>query len=235
MGVGSGDNGRALVHTAVIGRRRVSGVRRRVWRGRRRVSGGRRQVAGRVTMGSTPRGRVTSIVYKGGQFSLGFTLRLVAPNPSSRGVLCMTCAEFLWTGWADSRQICSKTNNEKLLSPMASGSGSGSGKRHGYVDLDAPNPSSEDPWDTRLIPAASIPSSGSSGSKKPKKARNPNRPGKEYANAAREIVLHYYKVRSLEMLHREFLDGDVDGFVNLCVDIGREITEKLEQTELYNN
>ena len=82
---------------------------------------------------------------------------------------------------------------------------------------------------------ASIRSSGSSGSKKPKKARNPNRPGKEYANAVREIVLLYYKVRSLEMLHQEFLDGGVDGFVSLCVDIGREITDKLEETELYNN
>ena len=118
---------------------------------------------------------------------------------------------------------------------MASGSGSGSSKRHRYFDLDAPNPSSEDPWDTRLVPAALIPSSGSSGSKKPKKARNPNRPRKEYADAAQEIVLHYYKVRSLEMLHWEFLDGGVDGFVYVCVDIGREITDKLEQTELYNN
>ena len=54
----------------------------------------------------------------------------------------------------------------------------------GYVDLDAPNPSGKDLWDTRLVPAASIQSSGSSGSKKSKKARNPNRPGKEYADAA---------------------------------------------------
>ena len=74
-----------------------------------------------------------------------------------------------------------------------------------------------------------------SGSKKPKKARNPNCPGKDYADAAREIVLHYYKVQSLEMLHREFLDGGVDGFVNLCANIGQEIMDKLEQTKLYNN
>ena len=118
---------------------------------------------------------------------------------------------------------------------MASGSGSRSSKRLGYVDLNAPNPSSEDPWNTKLVPTASIQSSGSSRSKKPKKARNPNRLGKEYAGAVREIVLHYYKVRSLEMLHREFLDGGVDGFVSLCADIGHEITDKLEETELYNN
>ena len=31
------------------------------------------------------------------------------------------------------------------------------------------------------------------------------------------------------------MDGGVDGFVNLCADIGREITDKLEQTKLYNN
>ena len=115
---------------------------------------------------------------------------------------------------------------------MVSGSSYGSGKRPGYVDLDAPNPSGEDLWDPRSIPAASHRSSGSSGSKK---AQNPNRPGKEYADVAREIVLHYYKVWSLEMLHREFLDGGVDGFLSLCADIGREITDKLEEIELYNN
>ena len=108
---------------------------------------------------------------------------------------------------------------------------SGSSKRLGYIDLDAPNPSSEDAWDTRSVSTALMRSSGSSGSKKPKKARNPNCPGKEYADATREIVLHYYKVRSLEMLHREFLDGGVDGFVSLCADIGREIIDKLEETE----
>ena len=118
---------------------------------------------------------------------------------------------------------------------MVSGSGSGSGKRPGYVDLDALNPSGEDAWDTRLVPTASIRSSGSSGSKKPKKAQNPNHPGKEYADATPWIVLYYYKVRSLEMLHWEFLDGGIDGFVSLCADIGREITDKLEETELYNN
>ena len=37
------------------------------------------------------------------------------------------------------------------------------------------------------------------------------------------------------MLHREFLDGGVDGFVSLCADIGWESTNKLEETELYNN
>ena len=118
---------------------------------------------------------------------------------------------------------------------MAFGSGFGSGKRAGYVDLDASNLSGEDPWDPRSVPTASHRSNRSSGSKKPKKAQNPNCPGKEYADAAQEIVLHYYKVRSLEMLQRDFLDGGVDGFVSLCTDIGWEITEKLEETELYNN
>ena len=39
----------------------------------------------------------------------------------------------------------------------------------------------------------------------------------------------------MEMLQREFLDGGVDGFLSLCADIGWEITNKLEETELYNN
>ena len=137
--------------------------------------------------------------------------------------------------WQTLIKFSNKSNNEQVLSPMASGSGSGSGKRPGYVDLDAPNPSGEDPWDPRSIPAASHRLSGSSGSKKPKKGQNPNRPEKEYADAAQEIVLHYYKVRSMQMLQREFLDAGVDGFLNLCTDIRREITDKLEDTELYNN
>ena len=101
------------------------------------------------------------------------------------------------TGWQTLAKFGNKSNNEQVLSPMASGSGSGSGKRPGYVDLDALNPSGEDLWDPRSVPAALHRSSGSSGSKKPKKGQNPNRPGKEYADAAREIVLHYYKVRSM--------------------------------------
>ena len=109
---------------------------------------------------------------------------------------------------------------------MASGLGYGSGKRLGDVDLDAPNPSGEDPWNPRSIPTASHRSSGSRRSKKSKKAQNPNRPGKEYVDAAREIVLHYYKVRSMEMLQREFLDSGVDGFLSLCADIQWEITNK---------
>ena len=40
----------------------------------------------------------------------------------------------------------------------------------------------------------------------------------------------------MEMLQREFLDGSVDRFLSLCADIGREIIDKLEDTELkYNN
>ena len=70
---------------------------------------------------------------------------------------------------------------------------------------------------------------------KPKKAQNPNHPGKEYADVPQEFVLHYYKMRSLEMLQREFLDSGVDEFLSLCTDIGREITDKLKEKELYNN
>ena len=106
------------------------------------------------------------------------------------------CGAFL-TRWQTLAKFGNKSNNEQVLSLMASRSGFGSSKRPGYVDLDASNPSGEDPWDRRSVPAASHQSSGSSGSKKPKKAQNPNRPGKEYADAAREIVLHYYKVRSI--------------------------------------
>ena len=139
------------------------------------------------------------------------------------------------TRWQTLAKFGKKSNNEQVLSPMAFGSGFGFDKRLGYVDLNAPNPSGKDPWDPRSIPAVFHRSSGSSGSKKPKKAQNPNRPGKEYADATREIVPHYYKVRSMEMLQQEFLDGGVDGFLSLYADIGQEITDKLEDTELYNN
>ena len=56
---------------------------------------GRRWVAGQVTIARTSCGRVASTVYRSGQFSLGFILQLAAPDPSLRGVLCRTCAEFL--------------------------------------------------------------------------------------------------------------------------------------------
>ena len=102
--------------------------------------------------------------------------------------------------WQTLVKFGNKSNNEQVLSPMVSGSGSRSGKRPGYIDLDALNPSGEDPWDPRSVSAASHQSSGSSGSKKLKKAQNPNRPGKEYVDATREIVMHYYKVQSMQML-----------------------------------
>ena len=136
-------------------------------------------------------------------------------------------------GWQTLTKFEGKQTTNKYSPPWRLDSRSS--KKPEYVDLDAPNLSGEDPWDPRLVHVASHQSSGSSRNKKPKKAKNPNRPGKEYADAAREIVLHYYKVRSLEMLHQEFLDGGVDGFLSLCADIGREIIDKLEETELYNN
>ena len=37
------------------------------------------------------------------------------------------------------------------------------------------------------------------------------------------------------MLNWEFLDNGFDGFVNLCTNLGREITGKLDEFELYNN
>ena len=37
------------------------------------------------------------------------------------------------------------------------------------------------------------------------------------------------------MLNRKFLDNGFDGFVNLCANLGREITDKLDESELYNN
>ena len=48
-------------------------------------------------------------------------------------------------------------------------------------------------------------------------------------------MLQYYKVRLLEMLNREFLDNGFDGFVNLCADLGWKITDRLDESKLYNN
>ena len=42
-------------------------------------------------------------------------------------------------------------------------------------------------------------------------------------------------MQSMQMMQREFLDGGVDGFLSLCTDIGQEITDKLEDMELYIN
>ena len=37
------------------------------------------------------------------------------------------------------------------------------------------------------------------------------------------------------MLNREFLNNGFDGFVNLCTNLGWEITDRLDESELYNN
>ena len=37
------------------------------------------------------------------------------------------------------------------------------------------------------------------------------------------------------MLNREFLDNSFNGFENLCTDLGQEIMDKLDESELYNN
>ena len=37
------------------------------------------------------------------------------------------------------------------------------------------------------------------------------------------------------MLNGGFLDNGFDDFVNLCVDLLQEITDKLDESELYNN
>ena len=69
--------------------------------GRRRIQArattaeiARRRVAGRATTDPTPCGHVAATVYKGGQISSGFTLRLAAPDPSSPGEFCRTCVEL---------------------------------------------------------------------------------------------------------------------------------------------
>ena len=77
---------------------------------------------------------------------------------------------------------------------MASRCGFGSNKRHRYFDLDAPNPSSKDPWDTKLYPMSSNPSTTSSGSKKPKKARNPKPVRKRVQGGNIEVCLTIFQV-----------------------------------------
>ena len=37
------------------------------------------------------------------------------------------------------------------------------------------------------------------------------------------------------MLNQEFLDNGFDGIVNLCPDLGQEITDILDESELHNN
>ena len=101
--------GRGRARTAEIGQRQVSGGQRELRsrdvglrNGQRRLRShdvglrnGQRRIASRATTGPTLRGRITSTVYKGEQINSGFTLRLVAPDPSSPGALCRTCAELL--------------------------------------------------------------------------------------------------------------------------------------------
>ena len=81
------------------------------------TTGVRRVSMGRTMTGLTLYGRVHPQVIRASSLVRDSGLQLTAPDSSSPGALCRTYAEFLWTGWADAREICSKTNDKKLLSP----------------------------------------------------------------------------------------------------------------------
>ncbi len=132
---------------------------------------------------------------------------------------------------------------------MTEEGGSGHGKRPVPVDLDAPQ---LDDWapiprDVEMAPnpgatsgtASTDPSSGSSGKKRARRNKaqveNPNWPKTTYTAFTRGIVMRFYAARSMGMLKRTYIENGKDGFVALCGDLGRELVDRLEESELYNN
>ena len=112
-----------------------------------------------------------------------------------------------------------------------------SGTRRNYEDLDAPE--AMDEWLPSLVHLTSTPSSSSGGSKGKKKQRaserDPTIPPQDYLVFARTVAMDYFRIRSLEMLQRSFLDHGDSGLMRLQEDVERELHRRFSESEEYNN
>jgi hypothetical protein len=65
--------------------------------------------------------------------------------------------------------------------------------------------------------------------------KNPQWPPTEYMQFVRPVAMKYYAHRSIDMLERNFLDGGMDGYVELCKDLCHEFMKALDESEKFNN
>jgi hypothetical protein len=112
-----------------------------------------------------------------------------------------------------------------------------SGKRPLYHDLDAPIGTDIVMQNSTISQSDSAPSSSSKSKKKKKSAheRDCGYPPKEYATFVKEVALNYYRVRTLDMLNREYLEKGPTGIMCLQADVEHEIWQALESSQKYND
>jgi hypothetical protein len=51
----------------------------------------------------------------------------------------------------------------------------------------------------------------------------------------RLVAMKYYAHKSMDMLECNFLDGGMDGYMELCKDLYREFMKELDDFEKFNN
>jgi hypothetical protein len=117
------------------------------------------------------------------------------------------------------------------------GRGQSIAKRPIYEDLDAPV---SNDWLTLSDNGTRSGSGGTlSAPKRSKcadaKKKNPQWPPTEYTQFVRPVAMKYYAHRSMDMLERNFLDGGMDGYVELCKDLCCEYMKALDEFEKFNN
>jgi hypothetical protein len=106
-----------------------------------------------------------------------------------------------------------------------------------YEDLDAPESNDwlmlfDSGMGSGLEGTSSVP-------KRSKRAdankKNPQWPPIEYTQFVRPVAMKYYTHRSMDSLERNYLDGSMDGYVELCKDLRHEFMKELDEFEKFNN
>jgi hypothetical protein len=65
--------------------------------------------------------------------------------------------------------------------------------------------------------------------------KNPKWPPIEYTQFIRPVAMKYYVHRTMDLLERNYLDGGMDGYVELCKDLCCEFMKELDDSEKFNN
>ena len=113
------------------------------------------------------------------------------------------------------------------------GEGSEISKKRPFVDLDNVQETVLPIANPELATGSSEPSS--SMGKRCKTSANPDMPGREFLVKSREIVVHFYEIRSLNVLRRMYMGLFEEGFHKLSDDLCEELERRFEESEAFNN
>jgi hypothetical protein len=65
--------------------------------------------------------------------------------------------------------------------------------------------------------------------------KNPQWPPTVYSHFVRLVAMKYYAHKSMDMLESNFLDGGMDGYMELCKDLCRKFMKALDEFKKFNN